>query len=304
MNNRKEGISLEIRQLEYFLAVCETGSFTRAAERLYVSQPAVTNAIHALEDELGILLFDRKQKLANLTAEGKIFAAHVEQVMHGISKTLEEIDAMKNLASGILNIGLNPFCAFNDISYILKSFNDSYPAIKIKLIEADDTELVKLLLEDKLDLAILCRRNDCDILSLQSLPKQEIMLCFHRQHRFHRQNSVLPADFFTEPLLLPEVSSIYRQELADKLHLAADLQPVIEAAQIQSLKSLTAANLGITLLPESCCNDNELATTTIDPPIYLEPYLAWKTNRHLSHAAKAFLQCAEEEFGGTYSHER
>ena len=77
---------MEIRQLEYFLAVSDTGSFTRAAERLYVSQPAVTNAIRSLEEELGIQLFDRNQKLVSLTAEGQIFATHVEQVMHGIDR--------------------------------------------------------------------------------------------------------------------------------------------------------------------------------------------------------------------------
>ena len=64
---------MEIRQLEYFLMVNQAGSFTRAAERLFVSQPAVTNAVRSLEEELGIQLFDRSQKLAVLTAEGRIY---------------------------------------------------------------------------------------------------------------------------------------------------------------------------------------------------------------------------------------
>lgn len=97
---------MEIRQLEYFLTVTQAGSFTRAAERLFVSQPAITNAVRSLEEELGIQLFDRSQKQALLTAEGRIFASHVEQLMHGISNTLEEIRAIKDLASGVLRIGL------------------------------------------------------------------------------------------------------------------------------------------------------------------------------------------------------
>ena len=297
--SRKDGMKLEIRQLEYFLAVCETGSFTRAAERLYVSQPAVTAAIRALEDELGILLFDRKQKLASLTAEGKIFATHVQQVMHGISQTLEEIDAMKNLASGVLNIGLNPFCALPDFCDIVKSFAARYPAIKIKLTEADDTDLINLLIDDKLDLAILCSSPSSNALSMQSLPAQEILLCFQRRHRFHRQNSVTPAEFLPEPLLLPDADSTYRKELLRKLKLAADLQPTLESSHIQTIKSLLSANLGLSLLPEPCCySDTELATAAIEPPIYLEPCLARKEARHLSHAAEAFLACVSEALGG------
>ena len=289
---------LELRQLEYFLAVNATGSFTRAAERLYVSQPAVTNAIRSLEDELGILLFDRRQKLASLTAEGKIFAAHVEQVMQGISQTLEEIDAMKNLTSGILNVGLNPFCTLEEFCHVIQSFSKSYPAIKLKLIEADDAELVKLLIDDKLDLAILCAPNECNVLSTQKLPLQEIVVCCSRKHSLHRQNSITTTDFLAEPLLLPEATSSYVKELRRKLNLADQkLQPTITVAQIHTITTLVAANLGISLLPEAIC-DNNIATITMQPPIYLEPFLAWKSNHHLSHAAEAFLHCVTEELGG------
>lgn len=291
---------MEIRQLEYFLAIKATGSFTRAAERLYVSQPAVTNAIHALEDELGILLFDRKQKLASLTAEGKIFATHVEQVMQGISQTLEEIDAMKNLTSGALNIGLNPFYALTDFCNIIQGFNKSYPAIKLKFIEADDQDLTKLLVDDKLDFAILCSPNESNVLSTQKLPTQEIVVCCSCKHRFHKQNSIMLTDFLAEPLLLPESAHNYQKEIIKKLKLSAtELKPIITAAQVQTLKALVAANLGITLLPEAiCASDKNIVTAAMNPPIYLEPFLAWKNNRHLSNAAKAFWRCVTEELGG------
>ena len=291
---------MEIRQLEYFLAVNATGSFTRAAERLYVSQPAVTNAIRALEDELGILLFDRKQKLASLTAEGKIFAAHVEQVMQGISQTLEEIDAMKNLASGVLNIGVNPFYALEDFSHALKGFHGHYPAIQLKLIEADDIDLTKMLIDDKLDFAILYAQNDCNVLSTQQLPLQEIVVCCSPKHHLHSKNSVALNDFLTEPLLLTETTCSYSKELIKKLNISASqLQPIIAANHMQTLKALVAANLGLTLLPKAVCTDgNNLTSLSINPPIYLKPWLAWKRNRHLSHAAEAFLRCITEEFGG------
>ena len=101
---------MEICQLEYFLAVKNAGSFTRAAEHLYVSQPAVTSAIRSLESELGITLFDRSQGKASLTAEGRIFSAHVEEIMKGVVTTICDMDAMKSLSSGTLPVtAIRPF---------------------------------------------------------------------------------------------------------------------------------------------------------------------------------------------------
>lgn len=80
---------MELRQLEYFLMVSDLTSFTHAAERLYVSQPAVTNAVRTLEEELGIQLFDRSQRKVALTTEGKIFYRHIQNIMQGISNNTQ-----------------------------------------------------------------------------------------------------------------------------------------------------------------------------------------------------------------------
>lgn len=136
---------MEIRQLEYFLMVSRVNSFTRAAERLYVSQPAVTNAVRSLEDELGIQLFDRNQKQALLTTEGKIFYAHVEQLMNGISNTLEEINALKNLSTGTLSLGLTPLRGIPPCLLLLKEFMESYPNIKNFILRGGNRTITKII---------------------------------------------------------------------------------------------------------------------------------------------------------------
>ena len=95
-NQECEVNEMELRQLEYFLMVSDLASFTRAAERLYVSQPAVTNAVRSLEEELEIQLLDRSQRKVTLTAEGKIFYRHIQNIMQGISTTLNEINDLKS----------------------------------------------------------------------------------------------------------------------------------------------------------------------------------------------------------------
>jgi len=137
---------MEFRQLEYFLAVKNAGSFTRAAEHLYVSQPAVTSAIRSLESELGITLFDRSQGKASLTAEGRIFSAHVEEIMKGVVTTICDMDAMKSLSSGTLAIGISSFLSLPSVLSLIARFLSDHPGIECRVQEGP-AEAVAALLE-------------------------------------------------------------------------------------------------------------------------------------------------------------
>lgn len=233
-----------IRQLEYFLTICEAGSFTRAAERLYVSQPAVTNAIRSLEEELGIQLFDRSQKLATLTAEGRIFAGHVEKIMHGITRTVEEIHSLRNLTSGVLDIGLTALGGQFAIISLLKAYRHAYPDIQMILHEDTTGNLQQALIEEKLDLAIFAPWQKNNSLSYEMLDEEELVVCCSRHHALHRRNSVALADLKVIPgrrtasvasasRFLAALAHFYQRELQqEKL-------PITTSAAKQSLASQT-----------------------------------------------------------------
>ena len=282
---------MEIRQLEYFLMVREAGSFTRAAERLYVSQPAVTNAIRSLEEELGIQLFDRSQKLATLTAEGRIFASHVEKIMHGITTTVEEIHALKNLTSGVLMLGLTPLGGMRSIVHQLQAYHLAFPDIQIALREEDTTGLQQALLEDKIDLAIFAAPAGNPALSSLELATEELVICCSRRHPLHRRNTLALTDLAGEELILLPKSCLYRQNIIEAFEQAESLPRILfEAQSVQTIKGLVAAGCGISILPESLVEDDgELATIPLEPPLSLTSSVFWKTGHHLSHAAEAFL---------------
>ena len=281
---------MEIRQLEYFLMVSRVNSFTRAAERLYVSQPAVTNAVRSLEDELGIQLFDRSQKQALLTTEGKIFFAHVEQIMNGISNTLEEINSLKNLGTGIVNIGLTALGGIPSCVFLLKEFVEGYPNIKISVREDETEKLQKLLVEDKLDFAFVFSGKEKSTLAYLELPPQELALCCNRRHRFRRQNVLPLEELGNESLILPKTA---RDFFVDSNILR---NVVAEISHVQTIKSLVSAGLGVSILPEEIFEqDDNLIAVALDPPIYLRPVIAYKKNRKQSHAAEAFLDSVRKE---------
>lgn len=275
---------MEIRQLEYFLMVSKVNSFTRAAERLYVSQPAVTNAVRSLEDELGIQLFDRSQKQTLLTTEGKIFFTHVEQIMNGISNTLEEINSLKNLSDGIVNIGLTAFGGIPSCVFLLKDFIESYPNIKISVKEDETERLQKLLVEDKLDFAFIFSGKEKSALNYIELPAQELSICCNRRHRFRRQNVLPLAELRNELLLLPKAA----KEFFNGTEVFQNV--VAEISHVQTIKSLVSSGIGVSVLPEEIFEqDDNLVAVAIEPPIYLQPVIAYKKNRRQSHAAAAFL---------------
>lgn len=293
---------MEIRQLEYFLMVNETHSFTRAAERLYVSQPAVTNAIRSLEEELGIQLFDRTQKQITLTSEGEIFLRHVKTVMQGISNTLNEIDALKSLNGGTLKIGLTPLAGIAPIMSVLKTFKEEYPQIKLEFTEEHSNNLEQFLLQDMIDIAFLFTAQENPQLSYISLPSEELFVVCSRKHSLRRQNSIQLTDLVDESLILLANDCFYRQQIIQIFEQLNTLPEInLESNHIQTIKSFVIANLGISILPGSLCeSESDLISIPLDPPIFKTPALAYKTSRHMSRAANACIELVKK---GAFHHE-
>ncbi|AIF50265.1 LysR family transcriptional regulator [Pelosinus sp. UFO1] len=287
---------MELRQLEYFLMVSKTNSFTRAAERLYVSQPAVTNAIRSLEEELGIQLFDRNQKQAILTTEGQVFCKHVENIMRGVSTTIFEINELKNLNNGVLTLAITPIAGTRPIPMFLKMFKKQYPNIKLSFIEGNVPEIQTLLIEDKADLGIVILGDNNILLDYTRLGSQELVVCCSKEHCFQRKNSIELSELVNEPLILLTQNCLLRKIIIKEFERLNTLpQIAFESNHIQTIKSLVACNAGLTILPQDLC-DTSLITIPLNTPVMIDIAIAIKKNKALSHAAQAFLDLAKETF--------
>jgi DNA-binding transcriptional LysR family regulator len=287
---------MELRQLEYFLMVSKTNSFTRAAERLYVSQPAVTNAIRSLEEELGIQLFDRNQKQAILTTEGQVFCKHVENIMRGVSTTIFEINELKNLNNGVLTLAITPIAGTRPIPMFLKMFKKQYPNIKLSFIEGNVPEIQTLLIEDKADLGIVILGDNNILLDYTRLGSQELVVCCSKEHCFQRKNSIELSELVNEPLILLTQNCLLRKLIIKEFERLNTLpQIAFESNHIQTIKSLVACNAGLTILPQDLC-DTSLITIPLNTPVMIDIAIAIKKNKTLSHAAQAFLDLAKETF--------
>ncbi|TCS81477.1 LysR family transcriptional regulator [Pectinatus cerevisiiphilus] len=281
---------MELRQLEYFLMVSKLKSFTRAAERLYISQPAVTNTIHSLEDELGIQLFDRSQKQIILTTEGKIFYRHVENVMKGVSKTLLEINNLKNLNGGLLTIGITNLGSLNPDTEILQKFSKLYPNITITLVEKDSFTLQQDLSEEKIDTAFFFT-SDNPAFTHMFLGNNELTLCCSFNHKFRYKNSIDWLSLSEEKIILSRNSGFFGHCLKEHIDkIDPPPQFIFEPMQVQTIKSLVASGAGISILPRELCEtDTNLVTISFSPQFFLPHYMAYKNSRTKSHATEAFI---------------
>lgn len=290
---------MELRQLEYFLTVSDLASFTRAAERLYVSQPAVTNAVRSLEDELGVQLLDRSQRTITLTEEGKIFYRHIQNVMHGISTTLNEINDLKSHNRGHLLIGITPLGGISSTAHVLARFRTAYPNINLTFIENNVNELENLVREDKLDFAFVYSTPGHDLPGLRCIPleQEELMVCCSHHHQLARMNSVTPDALSEESLLLMEENCSFRRILITYFEEADNMPPItMELPQVSLLTSLIAVDIGISILPECLIeHDRELSAVPLSPPLFLYPAVIYRADKLLSHAAQAFVEALQKE---------
>ena len=294
---------MELKQLEYFLAVSNTGSFTRAAEQLYVSQPSVTTAIKKLEDELGLILFDRNKKQAILTSEGKIFYQHAGTVMKDISLAAQKAAELKNLSSGIIQIGFSPLTSLSVSSFLLAKFHNIYPTLRFRFLEANTKELRHALEEDQIDLAFLP-------LLPQELDAEPSLECagIHQEHlsaylpHFHllaHKQELRFKDLRQELLLLPPETCGYRQVI-DYCFQQQNLmeRPIFETTYPQMIASLIISGSGIAILPSGAIQNEMVKEVPLaDSPVILLT-IARKQKRTIAHAAEKLYAFLQESYDG------
>jgi DNA-binding transcriptional LysR family regulator len=242
---------MELRHLRYFLAVAEELNFTRAAERLGISQPPLTQQVKALEAELGVALFDRSAYRIELTDAGRIFAGEAARILGDARSAVQAARRAATGASGRVRVGFTESASFNSlVTSTLRSFRSAFPAVEISLEEHPSTELIEALREGRLDTAFVrpplpAQRGLTLDLLVAAAPTGHPLSSRHRIDL-----GALAAETF---ILYPRA---VRPGLADTVISAceaAGFTPKVGqyAPQLSSTINLVAASLGISIVPDS-----------------------------------------------------
>ncbi|WP_127498980.1 LysR family transcriptional regulator [Paenibacillus glycanilyticus] len=292
---------MEIRQLEYFQAICEELHFTRAADKLGITQPTLSYQIKQLEEELEVPLFHRIGKKIALTEAGFILLNHSRNIFRSIDGAREEIAELHHMERGTLTIG-TLIGEINDlVSGLLVDFHNKYPGISIKLLALED--VVDPLLQDELDFAVTIFPVDDDRFCKVSLYEEEFYFVAHSSSPLNGKSSVTIEEAMREPIIMFPKTHRCRQliDAVCSMHGVA-WEPVIETSAIKSILSLVQSGAGASILSKTLLElypgQDMIMIPISNPSLRREVGIAYLKDRYIGKATGAFMKQLTSRFDG------
>jgi len=283
---------MEIRQLRYFLEVAGLGNFTKAAEALRIAQPAVSMAIKNLEEELDLVLFNRREKKVSLTAEGEIFLPHARRILEDLKAAELEMGELKGLAKGEVRIGIPPMISAYFFPDIFRDFLREYPQLHLSVYGEGAGRIQKMIGLGELDMGVVAGESFPETLEVRQFLREEVVVCVPHDHPFASRRSVTLAEFIGEPLVFYKEGYYLREFFLEALKETGSTPRIVFETNLFSLvKSLVRNGTGIsTFLKMVVAADADLAAVSFDPPLHLDLLIAWKKHLYLSRANRAFVE--------------
>ena len=192
---------MDIRHLQYFLKVAQLKSFTKAAQALYVTQPTISKMVKSIEEELGVVLFNRFGKQVELTDAGQIIFIQAQDIVHSFQHLSSELDNLMNLKKGHIRIGLPPMIGSSFFPKVLGKFREQYPDVTIQLVE-DGAKKVEIDVENGvLDIGVVLFPTNGEMFDSFSLVKEKLMLLVHPSHWLADREVVSLSELAHEPFV-------------------------------------------------------------------------------------------------------
>lgn len=240
---------MELYQLRSFIAVAEAANFTRAASQLHITQPALSQQIINLENELGHKLLHRLGRRAVLTDSGRVFIERARRILWEADNAIKEIRDNPD-AEGRITVGAIPSVAPYILPALIAQARLDYPHLQIRAREDFRSQLVQGVLEGALDLAVVATPVQAPALAVETLMREPLLLAVSTTHRFVKQNSIKAAELAEETFVMLGSSSSLAEQVRQ---FCGDHQfePRIgfRCAQLATVKSLVTLGAGIAILP-------------------------------------------------------
>src|SRR5437763_2911708 len=303
---------MEISQLEVFLAVAREGGFSRAAEKLYRTQSAVSQAIRKLEGEIVEPLFDRSTREGVITDAGHVLQEYAERLLNLRETAREALVELRELQKGKLVVGANEFTALY-LLRVLAEFRRLHPAIRIVVQRSLGSHIPDDVRRHNCEFGVLTYDPQDPELASVVVYSDELIFVVPAQHPLARESRVSIRQLGAESFVAHIVNSPYREKViqAFKKH-KTPLHMGVELPTLQAIKRFVAMGSGVAFLPEISVEDEiargELVRISVQElKVHRELRLIHRRSGSLSHAGRAFLKIAEsvaETQGGRYRFER
>jgi DNA-binding transcriptional LysR family regulator len=301
---------MDLRRLEVFAKVAELGSFSRAAEALFLTQPTISEHVHALEVELGLSLLDRLGRGATPTPAGRVLLDYARRMLTLAEEARQAIERFQGRMSGTLMVGGSTIPGEYVLPALIGQFKAKYPDILISLRVASSRQVSEWVDEGRVEVGVVGARPALRTLAAHALMNDELVIAVPAGHAWSGRKTVTLADVRSEPLIVREPGSGSREALERALHDAGtNLEAFRVAGEIgstQAVKQAVRAGVGVTIISRRAVEDECRAglvhcVKVRDLKLARSFYLVTHRERTRSPLAEAFVTFVESQAGEAVS---
>jgi DNA-binding transcriptional LysR family regulator len=286
---------MDFDQLETFLQVARLNSFSRAAERRFRTQPAISAQIRALEEEVNARLLDRTGGKVSITAAGKVFLNFAEEILQARRSISIQLAEMERVPRGAIIIGANEATCLYILPEVFAEFKKQYSGVNVTINRAEHARTLEQVIDQSVDFGIVSLPVTDSRLTVVAIHKDELVVVVNPRHKLSAQKSATIAEIAEYPLLLPQTGRT--RDAIEKMFAERRLKPVVsmELDSSELLKRFVAADVGIGFIArsnvEADARAGNLAILSIsDASFPRDLALVFRKDKALSRAALAFIE--------------
>jgi LysR family transcriptional regulator, low CO2-responsive transcriptional regulator len=288
---------MDFDQLETFLEVARHNSFSRAAEKRFRTQPAISSQIRALEEEIGARLFDRSGGKVALTGAGKVFQQYAEQALEARKFMMVTVAELERVPRGEIVVGANEGTCLHILPEVFAEFKKLYPDVAVQISRLERAKILESIIDNSVDFGVVSTPVDDKRLTVVNIHRDELVVIVPPKHPLSRLKRVSVAEASRFPVLLPKVGRT-RDTLENLFH-ERGLKPKIsmELDSSELLKRFVAADVGVGFIARSNVIEDVqagalAAVPLADASVRRDLALVFRKDKALSRAALAFIEVA------------
>lgn len=281
------------KKLEYFHEVAKTNSFTKAANELYISQPALSRSIKSLENDLGVPLFERKGRTVRLNHYGEILLEKVTQSMDILEEGTTEIQELVHPFTGTIKVSFIHTLGNNFVPEIIAKFRKVYPNVKFEFYQGTTDVVMEHLMSDEVDLCFLMEADFPETVIKKTIKTEELFIVTPTSHALANETH-LPLTAIQQEPFVSFKKGIGLRRVIDNLCQKAGFTPdvIFEGGQVGTVNGFVAAGLGVSLVPKNkgVSEFNISCIPVSTPECHRDINIAWKQGRFIPETIDTFKE--------------
>jgi LysR family transcriptional regulator, low CO2-responsive transcriptional regulator len=288
---------MDFDQLETFIEVARLSSFSRAAEKRFRTQPAISSQIRSLEEDVGARLLDRSGGKVSLTASGKLFLKFAEETLDARRAAMTAIAETERVPKGEIVVGANEGTCLHVLPEVFAHFKKQYPDVSVSIRRADYAKVLESVIDNSVDFGVVSLPVTDNRLTAVLIHRDDLVLIVPPRHPLAKLKCAQAADIAQYPLVMPKVG--HTRDALDQLFHEHKLKPryAMELDSSELLKRFVAADVGVGFIARSNVQEDVQARVLVAVPladvqIRRDLALVFRKDKALSRAALAFIDIA------------